>query len=216
QQQVTSPFNPIDFRSEEPVRIESNHEWESVHLGRNYVFAFEKDGMMWGWGDSEAGQLGIGDLAVIEDILEVCHDGYVAAFQNPILEDGKKIGLRASNGKFVCAEQNNNGKVVANRDRIGGWETFTVVYLGDGQVALKSSEGKYACSELNNGSVVTANRDRIGSWETFTIIDKGNKQIALQAVNGNLLRIDANDGYRLKADQSNPGSSALFTVEEKN
>ena len=55
----------------------------------------------------------------------------------------------------------------ANRNAIGGWETFRIVDLGGGLVAVQASNGQYVVAEDGGGGSVNANRDDIGSWETF-------------------------------------------------
>ena len=45
------------------------------------------------------------------------------------------VALQASNGQFVCAEGGGGQAVVANRNAIGSWETFTLLTPGSG-VAL--------------------------------------------------------------------------------
>jgi hypothetical protein len=39
----------------------------------------------------------------------------------------EKVSMRAANGQFLCAEGGGGREVVANRDAIGPWETFSVV-----------------------------------------------------------------------------------------
>lgn len=49
-----------------------------------------------------------------------------AVEQRPAM--AKKIALKDSRGKYVCADQgaNKNAPLLANRDRLGAWETFDV------------------------------------------------------------------------------------------
>lgn len=75
------------------------------------------------------------------------------------------------NGKYLCADLNLNGEVVANRDVVQGWETFTLIALGGDNYALQAhSNGRYLCADLEIGGKLAANRDAIQGWETFTII----------------------------------------------
>lgn len=74
-----------------------------------------------------------------------------------------KIALQATNGQYVCAEGGGGQKLVANRDAIGPWETFTLTELGIGKVALQAANGQYVCAEGGGGQLVVANRDAIGT-----------------------------------------------------
>lgn len=73
-----------------------------------------------------------------------------------------------ANNKFVCAEDAGKQDLIANRTWIGPWETFTLIDLGNGNVALQShANNRYVCAENNGSSPLIANRDAIGPWETF-------------------------------------------------
>ncbi|KAJ4456317.1 hypothetical protein PAPYR_8497 [Paratrimastix pyriformis] len=95
-----------------------------------------------------------------------------------------KVALRASHGKYVCAEP--EGRVIANRDAAGGWETFEmanhqqvpgmemvgifsqpIVYPVPKSISLKSAHGKWMCAE-GDGRVV-CDRPAPGGWETFSV-----------------------------------------------
>jgi len=76
------------------------------------------------------------------------------------------VTIQAPNGKFLCTET--NGTVVANREKAGGWESFTLD-VNRGGFSLKSAHGKYLCAD----KTVIANRDRAGGWETFHFTREG-------------------------------------------
>ncbi len=42
------------------------------------------------------------------------------------IANGQQVALRASNGQFVCAEGGGGRELVANRNAMGIWETFTI------------------------------------------------------------------------------------------
>jgi hypothetical protein len=81
--------------------------------------------------------------------------------------------LRAANGQYVCAEGGGGREVVANRDQILGWETFSLIDLGNSRVALRAANGQYVCAEGGGGREVVANRDQILGWETFELVSVG-------------------------------------------
>ena len=73
------------------------------------------------------------DQAAVKRV-KVSHDGVILydANNNPIVFSGSsggsfpsQVALRTHWGKYLCVEP--DGRVVANRDNPGPWETFTVV-----------------------------------------------------------------------------------------
>jgi len=79
-----------------------------------------------------------------------------------------KIALKANNGKYVSNEHTLSGKLIANRDAIGAWETFEVTYLGE-EIALKADNGKYVAVNENNPNELIANTDTISERTLFKI-----------------------------------------------
>jgi RHS repeat-associated protein len=81
------------------------------------------------------------------------------------------------------------GRIYANREAAGSWETFTIrradggsgLIGNDTQISLQSSGGYYVCAEgggAPEGSPppageMYANRLGVGSWETFTLVVHG-------------------------------------------
>lgn len=97
------------------------------------------------------------------------------AGQPTTLVDGKAIALRAANGKYVCADVSQAGvPVLANRERIGPWETFRVRARSGGAWAFESSQGSFLCAELGTPDArLVANRSIAGPWERFEAVDPG-------------------------------------------
>ena len=86
--------------------------------------------------------------------------------------DARNVALRAANGQYLCAEGGGGNGVVANRNAIGGWETFKLIDRGNSNVALQAANGQYLCAEGGGGNGVVANRNAIGGWETFKLIPR--------------------------------------------
>jgi hypothetical protein len=81
------------------------------------------------------------------------------------------IGLQSvRTGKFVCAENAGAEALVADRDTLGAWETFTMIDNPDGTVSFKAVNGRYVCAELAGAMPLIANRDAIGPWESFSVV----------------------------------------------
>jgi hypothetical protein len=88
-------------------------------------------------------------------------------------EDGR-FGIKAPNGRFIAADRNNGGVLVADRDYVGDWETFELVDVGAGLFALKNSNGQFVCAHYelpgDRSSLLVADRAEANEWERFTIV----------------------------------------------
>lgn len=114
------------------------------------------------------------------------------------------------NGEFVCADQNrSDAPIVANRQGIGPWETFTQVDRGGGKIALKACNGKFVCARGGSGSQLFANQDSADSWETFTPAQDG-QLFTLQAYNGQYVTAEGGGGGLLVANRAIAGSWEKF------
>lgn len=91
------------------------------------------------------------------------------------LHYGDAVALLTHHGRHVVAEQDH--AVKADRERVGAWETFTLVHPGDSgstavvstgdRVALRSHHGLYLVAEADHS--VCADRTAIGAWETWLL-----------------------------------------------
>lgn len=117
------------------------------------------------------------------------------------------LTLRSAHGFYVCAEP--DGRLVANREAIGPWETFELENGGDGWTGLKSAHGRYVCAEGGGGSTLVADRVSFGPWERFTIrrVDGG---VALETWNGHFVCAEL-DG-RMVADRTGIGPWEIFST----
>lgn len=119
--------------------------------------------------------------------------------------------LKASNGKFVCAENGGDavGTVIANRETAGPWETFTLEAHGT-QVALKTSGGFYWCAENGGGATLHANRTKVGPWERFTVERQPDGTVALRTSKGPYVSADLGLDGLLVADRPKIGPWERF------
>lgn len=105
-----------------------------------------------------------------------------------------------ANGKFVKADLNKGGNVIASADKVQQWEEFKLVYNSDGTVSLLSmANNKFVKADLNQGGKLVASADQIQQWEKFRMEDLGNNTYALFAL--------ANNSYvsaDLNANQNEP------------
>lgn len=125
------------------------------------------------------------------------------------------IALRSmANGKFVCAENDGDSPLIANRDWAREWETFEVIHLGNHRIALRSvANGKFVCAENDGYSPLIANRDWAREWETFEIVYMGNHRIALRSMANGKFICAENGGYSpLIANRDVPRAWETFEV----
>lgn len=81
------------------------------------------------------------------------------------------IAIKASNGKFVCDERNENSGLIANREVAQNWETFRII--GNlKSLNIQSSTGMFVCADHGSNNMVIANKPKASSWETFELIKK--------------------------------------------
>ncbi len=111
----------------------------------------------------------------------------------------KSIALKAHNGKYVSADLNDGGKLIANRERLDEWESFELIEVGD-KIGMKAANGKYVSADLSDGGKLVANRERLDKWESFELIEVGDK-IGMKATNGKYVSADLNDGVKLVANR---------------
>jgi hypothetical protein len=77
---------------------------------------------------------------------------------------GSKVSIKAPNGRYVCAEGGGGDVLIANRDAVGGWESFGKSPSGPG-FSLQADNGMYVSAELDGR--MSVNRTSVGGWETF-------------------------------------------------
>ena len=83
------------------------------------------------------------------------------------LQNGKSA-LKVK-GKFVSADRDKGGSLVANREKAHSWESFEIFGLDENKINFKDSNGKFVCADLNMGGILIADRDKAGDWERFTV-----------------------------------------------
>ena len=79
------------------------------------------------------------------------------------------IALIACNGKYVSADRNKEGLLIADRNAVHDWELFLVEPYGE-YVALKATEGKYVSRREDKNGVLFASAQQVGLWELFKIM----------------------------------------------
>jgi len=98
------------------------------------------------------------------------------ATQAEKLMPGSKVALIGGKDKKYCADE--GSRIRCNRNRVGGWEKFTVENARSGKIALRGGKRGKLCAD--EGSRIKCNRNRVGGWEKFTVVDAGSGKIALK------------------------------------
>lgn len=130
-----------------------------------------------------------------------------------VLTGSQALHLRDSRAKFVSADRDKAGQMLADRDASGEWERFVVVALGPTTIALRSTNGKYVSAPEDKTRPLAADRDAIGPWETFKVELQDRTHVALFAWHGGVVSADRDRGGALVADRKQVGDWEKFTVE---
>ncbi len=78
--------------------------------------------------------------------------------------------LSLKNNKYVCAENDGMGPLIANRNKIGDWEKFILIETTENKFAIKSNTSlKFVCIENEENHSLFSNRDVIGPWDTYEL-----------------------------------------------
>lgn len=128
---------------------------------------------------------------------------------------GRKVALRSyANRRLVCSESAGSAPLIANRDVIGPWETFTMIDRGGGTVALRAAANNmYVCAENAGSSSLIANRYTPAQWETFQLIVNDDNSFSLRSLaNGALVCAEAAGGAPLIANRSAIGPWEKFEL----
>jgi len=122
--------------------------------------------------------------------------------------------LKASaNGKYVVAEHEGAGSLIANRVKAGPCEQFTISYNSDNTVSLKAgANGKFVTAEDGGARALIANRTAVGPWEKFYLIRNADSTFSLQSVaNGEYVTAEDGGASALIANRTAIGPWEKFT-----
>lgn len=140
-------------------------------------------------------------------VLALSHTDVYASSKNRMI-----VAIKAHNGKYVCAEGGGGREVLANREKIGKWESFEVIDLGDNNFAFKTYNGKYLCAENGGGKEVVANRNEVKEWETFELEYLDDDEFAIKTHNGKYVR--AEKGGKIVANRDEVGTLERFKFKK--
>lgn len=136
------------------------------------------------------------------------------SFNGKMVVSKKLIQLKASNGKFVCADESRGDLVVADKDVASTWETFTLLEFANKECALLSFKDKFFSTELNSKCEISANRTGLGGWEIFRLESLPDNTIAFKAVNNKYLCVSTGVN-EVSAISDTLGTNAKFVLVYK-
>lgn len=159
-----------------------------------------------GTGELSPANTGYSDYGSIGNFEIVGTTSGQSAFTLPV-PYGQVIWLKGSNQRYVTSNVSAGMDVWSDRASVQNWEQFTVVNVGNGQVALYN-EGYYVSGESSYNRVV-CNRTAIGPWEKFNWISNADGTISLQASNS--LYVSSENGQsRMTCNRSSIGPWEKF------
>ena len=106
------------------------------------------------------------------------------SFEGPPV--GETIWLRSgANGRYVSADRNLDGFLIANRDRVGQWEEFEAIGHDDGRVSLRArANGELVAVTAANSDYLRAEGTQIGQEDKYSWIENRDGTVSLQAYGG--------------------------------
>lgn len=150
------------------------------------------------WGANSIGTGNKSSNDMVYNSLKKALPGTVV-FANKALTDNDYIAIKAQiSGKYVCADNNGQANLVANRTSEGGWEQFRVINNSDGTVSFQSrANNKYLCTvfdDTDKENPIIARSNAIGTWEKFYAEKQSDGTYALRTyVNNYYVQADIND-----------------------
>jgi hypothetical protein len=104
------------------------------------------------------------------------------------------VALKAANDRFVSAEREKRGELIARAEKIDPWEKFGLIRLRDCRISLRANaNGQFVTAEIDRACELVANRPVILGWESFEILPQPNGDVAFRAFNGGFVgaRLDS-------------------------
>ena len=106
---------------------------------------------------------------------------------------------------------NDHGAVMADRNRVAEWETFTMGSLEGNTVSILSWLGFFSAQNAG-GAGVYANRPVIKDWETWTLVNNHDGTVSFRTFNGHYLTAENGGGRECQANRTQIGDWEKFSV----
>ncbi len=117
----------------------------------------------------------------------------------------------AANGKYLCADQSRDNRLLANKDKADDWETFLRLHTTDGRVAFLASNGNFLCAQLEGDQHVAATCNDLGDYGLFTMVQLDSGKVAIKAFNGRFVVLDPGT-QELRATGGAAGNEASLSL----
>lgn len=142
------------------------------------------------------------------------------------------LAFRTADMHYVRANNGGNDVLDTVPEQPLDWESFTPVYLPNGQVNLRAFHGQFVCAENGGGDVINAKRTTASDWETFTFVDvpgtlgtiyppddpaapRSSRTVALRTYSGHYVSARNGGGSTLSAEALDPRSWETFELQER-
>ncbi len=132
---------------------------------------------------------------------------------NKIYQHKTAIFIKATNNKFVCSDKNLDSRLIANRDVVGQWETFSLLQLDDNHIVIQSYETRFLSAESSNNFELNTTKTKISKWEIFEIETLKDDFVAFKAANGKYLCLDEKSNL-IFANKTTIGKTEMFKIEK--
>ncbi|MFT3884505.1 MAG: hypothetical protein QM724_03470 [Flavobacteriales bacterium] len=100
------------------------------------------------------------------------------------------VTIRASNGKFLCANITRDDLVIADRDTAMAWEIYLRIRTAGGRVAFMAHNGELLFAGLGGDGRLAADGKDLGDSGLFTDEQQADGSMALKGFNGRYLSLD--------------------------
>lgn len=168
-----------------PFKINNASDWADVTCGSHFTIALKNDGTLWGWGDNDLGQLGIGDSKRKTKPTQIGKDNNWAkitcgiAHVLAIKTDGTLWGW-GDNIKYQLGLGIKDQSTKNKPTRIGKDSDWTMITAGQNHsVGLKNDGTLFSWGDNNFGQLGTGNQSdcfkptQIGNDTNWSIITAG-------------------------------------------
>jgi 4-amino-4-deoxy-L-arabinose transferase-like glycosyltransferase len=132
--------------------------------------------------------------------------------ENDIIKQ-QKVYIKAVNNKYLSEDQK-TGKLVANRELPGDWETFNLIQFRDSSFCIQTFIGRFLSARLNDGHKVDANSRNVQEWEHFTIKWLTDKEAAILSCDRKFMCVQPDGNLMVNKDTLT--NTCRFVIEFKN
>lgn len=122
---------------------------------------------------------------------------------------GELIALKSQKtGLFLCIEQHPDGKIIANRSKVGDWETF---YLDSSDLGYSIKTTQLAYLSINESNLVGLTSSAKASCAYFELQRVDSGHVTLKSCTGKYLAVDE-ESMLLGLSEDDPGLNEGFEI----